>query len=1065
MLIAMYICLAAAGAAPRGGSSAALTRTRNNGAAPRMLDAEQYCSDSDSDDPLTTAAWSVVNPNVAAKAKGQSEAASRTTEVPAHPDTDPGAAARPVAPCGALPAARSPRPIPMVRLPDCSRSRPSTTQTIELKAISVPQTPEPRLSALGGMPALSAPTTARTPIIERTRGAKPEAPARHAFSYGPEVQWFTEGQAYVEHRSIMDSLVTKASPKVILRAATSRAQSTLREPSIPGWRDLTNSDDRLMLKQLGLFNPHISTNTLQIDERSFQSATLARAEKALKEDERRIMGAELKCKQAMAATLALAQDVKSSAALVAERDDTIQALRLKDERKAAAHAKVMAERDGQIMALRGKARVNALKNRGTVDALHAVVSDLRMQLETDAAAKVAALAAKDATLEAVKSLADTSMKTLRAQVAKDALASAAMIAEREGTLQALKAKVQRDATSHAAKVNECNEQIRVLKERAQSTARESEALVHNLNERIAQQSLSSLRDAQTSLEKLAAKDATFEELRANADARVQVVKAEADARAQALQADAKNDAKAAAALLSTRDETICLLKEGAANANEKSVAEMAIREATIQELQATVKVQDCSNEELRASVTQGDSTIRMLDATIKDHVLAISQKETELKHSATQVSDLNSVIDVLKRQAEEAAATHSAVDEAIRKRAEQIEALKSTVADRDLAIEKLNGLMNDLKRQAAEAAVTHAAVDEAIRKRDGQIEALTLTVADRDLAIEELNISAHKDAEERSSMSLAISERVTTIGQRDEQIRLLNATVADRDDAIEALTASAEKDAGERACLSQTIEERDHTIEALRAESGSELSVIDELRAMIDVLKAQVDKDNAARDVLSAGLERQSADMVALRVDAEGSRAAYASLLARQRWKLVRDHGVVEVLKKKAKRDMAWTRALVAVRDGTIATLQRYGRVRVRVSHAADLRGVRGIPDPFITLLMGGRVERTHCCKGTVNPRFEWECVFGFESVELALSETIIVEAFDQRIAILDNKLGCGSVRLESQRDALEAGATVDIVVPIEHNYYLSVNKPLTRKTVSAGSVHISLIWERAGGQ
>ena len=52
-----------------------------------------------------------------------------------------------------------------------------------------------------------------------------------------------------------------------------------------------------------------------------------------------------------------------------------------------------------------------------------------------------------------------------------------------------------------------------------------------------------------------------------------------------------------------------------------------------------------------------------------------------------------------------------------------------------------------------------------------------------------------------------------------------------------------------------------------------------------------------------------------------------------------------------------------------------------------------------------------------------------------------------------------------TQRDALEAGATVDIVVPIEHNYYLSVNKPLTRKTVSAGSVHISLIWERAGGQ
>ena len=153
-------------------------------------------------------------------------------------------------------------------------------------------------------------------------------------------------------------------------------------------------------------------------------------------------------------------------------------------------------------------------------------------------------------------------------------------------------------------------------------------------------------------------------------------------------------------------------------------------------------------------------------------------------------------------------------------------------------------------------------------------------------------------------------------------------------------------------------------------------------------------------------------------------------------------------------------------------------------------------------LSLGGRVEQSSVVRKDLNPEWKADFVFAFESVEMALAETVMthirlhqkhedvapkphpsthipsvaqhrpasltltshpqpptrtqigIEAWDRDEVSDNDKLGAGSLQLAQHRSALESGERVECSVPLEH-------KPMIGKAVAAGQVFVTIAWEK----
>lgn len=816
------------------------------------------------------------------------------------------------------------------------------------------------------------------------------------------------------------------------RRLPASARGTSRSPRSGTFLTMDNSrgTEALPPKQWGLFNPKLSSNTLLCDERSFKSVQLARAEKSIQANERKIVDLDDKCKQALETTHHAARALQDTTTLVNERDGMIEALKARAEKKAAAHAAAILERDEQITMLKEKVKVKTAKSKAHIAELNTAIDKHKARFVVEAQERITLVKKHDAAIEEVKQ-----------QAASAAAASQAVL---------MTTLAQRDAA-----IGQCDERDFRLKELSDIIA-ERNGMVNELNRVVADRdamidkrggSIASLQGAVTD------RDAIIEQLRGE----IMVRDATIEKRDRAVE-NMTN-------VIAERDETI-----------EK-------HDDTIAHLEGTVTSRDAMIEQLEGTVADRDATIKRRDRTFEEQRVQIADRDGQVLRRDAELEDLKrfivgqeGTIEALTSLGEKNIAEHAAL-----------------VAERDATIEKLTSAARsgeeNLLGQLAERDATIKERDDTVEamRADAKNSAASIAKLEAEIAdLEERGIGATGAYEAVLAERNAQSLQIKAMEAEAEKAAAATATVlAARDATIEEIKAQAAKDATANADLVVTrdatilelrnaIERSDSTSTQTIAKRDAEISKQDEvvkelkqmiadLEAEIEARKKQVDEDAATHATMLVDRESLVQELDALKVLAEQAVAAKASLLARQRWKLVRDFGVIEALKEKKKKDMMWNLAAMAARDNTISKLQTHGRLRIRISHANALRGVRGMPDPYVTLLLGGRSERTDACKGTIDPRFDWEMVFSFESVDVALAETLYLEVFDQAILVLDNKLGGASLRLEPHRRALEAGEHIELAVPIEYSYRLSMSKPLQLKKAAAGEVVISMIWEARG--
>lgn len=503
---------------------------------------------------------------------------------------------------------------------------------------------------------------------------------------------------------------------------------------------------------------------------------------------------------------------------------------------------------------------------------------------------------------------------------------------------------------------------------------------------------------------------------------------------------------ALSALLAERNKTIETLQESEGRQSKAHQVLLGERDGRIKELKGKVKekvekmkAMDAEHKQTQEKLKQraakeaiaNAETLATRDATIQEltrrgaaGALALADREAVIREQKGQVN-------AFKMQAERDALAATAL-----------------VAARDERIEELlNG--------AESSAATVTAREATIREKDGVIRELRVVLTERVAEIKELNVAAAersatieamRDQADRDGAANAalLEARDATVDGCRAVIEQLRSVIAQHEDTIRSLTLTgAERDA--------TIEELRKTIER-GGEAWKEIVAARE--ATIEALEEKARADAAKHVALSDDVERQGGRISELVLRAEAAEAFSAKLVARARWKLVRDRGVIEALKAKRQRDFLWSQALVAARDGTIAKLEQYGRIVLRVSHAIGLRGVGRAPQPYLTMRLGGRFQRAYSSTGRgPDPRFDMETVFTFKDVDCALADTLIIEVFDDSIMLMDNKIGDGQLKIEPHRRLLEANEHIETSVPIMY-------KPILRKAVPAGEVFVSLMWE-----
>ena len=87
--------------------------------------------------------------------------------------------------------------------------------------------------------------------------------------------------------------------------------------------------------------------------------------------------------------------------------------------------------------------------------------------------------------------------------------------------------------------------------------------------------------------------------------------------------------------------------------------------------------------------------------------------------------------------------------------------------------------------------------------------------------------------------------------------------------------------------------------------------------------------------------------------------------------------------------------------------------------------------------------------KKTLNPSFNWEALFGFESIDKLLAETLHIELWDKDEGVLDtdDSLGSAIIELSSHASALKSGKRVELQLQ------------LVDKQSTPGTVFVSLAW------
>ena len=111
------------------------------------------------------------------------------------------------------------------------------------------------------------------------------------------------------------------------------------------------------------------------------------------------------------------------------------------------------------------------------------------------------------------------------------------------------------------------------------------------------------------------------------------------------------------------------------------------------------------------------------------------------------------------------------------------------------------------------------------------------------------------------------------------------------------------------------------------------------------------------------------------------------------------------------------------------------GTFVVHVRHATGLKaGDRsGTSDPYVKVTLGKRTQMTGTVKRTLNPRFDREMYFAFESLDAALEQNAAFAVYDWDPPTLtdplgiDDLIGRATVNLQQHRALLAAGNLVDL--------------------------------------
>jgi hypothetical protein len=307
--------------------------------------------------------------------------------------------------------------------------------------------------------------------------------------------------------------------------------------------------------------------------------------------------------------------------------------------------------------------------------------------------------------------------------------------------------------------------------------------------------------------------------------------------------------------------------------------------------------------------------------------------------------------------------------------------------------------MEAAEARSVEAVATVSRIAEARRRKEAESTASVMA------ALVELYAKALADAEEQWVVEVA--ER-NAMERRSAAAHALAIDELAAQHSVALAVADAERASQERAAA-----------EAAREAEARSAALVSEHEATIQALSATHTQEAAASAAALAERDGAIGTLTATVAARDVTIETLRAQVGRQSEMLAQLRGNVEML-----------RAQLAVPPPPLVCV---GRVRIHVSHASNLRAgdANQSSDPYVVVHLGGRSEKTSVVTSDLNPRYDWQCSFGFESVALAMAQTLKLEVWDcdhgQRLwSGLDDLLGSGSVNLRVHQSALEDGARVD---------------------------------------
>ena len=402
---------------------------------------------------------------------------------------------------------------------------------------------------------------------------------------------------------------------------------------------------------------------------------------------------------------------------------------------------------------------------------------------------------------------------------------------------------------------------------------------------------------------------------------------------------------------------------------------------------------------------------------------------------------------------------------------EETDALKERFAhEHDATLECLQGGFIDcdaeLERLTAVMAMRDKEHEASQSRSDLSIRMLETAAADLRTTIGQMRVQATREA--------AVSAE--TIAQRERSIDELKGEVASGIAAAESAAAAHRDEVasllrGHETQIGALTTKHANDTSTMEARHATELADAHEKRAI--ALNEQAEAHNAIvaekdgtiqwlKEDLQAHLTALEKKHETVLIELESRHAAKmreAEERHEETLRLVaeRDATIARLNEEAAKATEARA-ALVKEKEMQVAALTARGRIKVHLSHASGLRAadMNGLSDPFVTLRLGKKTERSTTQSKTLEPKFGMDFVFGFASVDAAINDTMIVEVWDSDTVSDDDKIGGGALRLVDHRSALEGGETVKCAVDLTHKK----ESMLSAKTMPAGQVFVELSWE-----